>query len=156
MPLHDDFRFALRTLRKSPGFTATAVLALAAGIGANVAIFSIVDALLLRPLQMKDSARVVEVWEDASWMGFPQDTPAPANMLDWKQRNHVFTDMAATRGDLRALTGDGRPQQVEVALIGANLLPLLGVAPMLGRAISQLEDQAGGPNVVLLSHRLWT
>jgi len=135
MALHDDFRFALRTLRKSPGFTATAVLALAAGIGANVAIFSMVDALLLRPLQMKDSARVVEVWEEASWMGFPQNTPAPANMLDWKQRNHVFTDMAATRGDLRAITGDGQPQQVEVTLITANLLPLLGVAPMLGREI---------------------
>jgi putative ABC transport system permease protein len=155
MPLH-DFRFALRTLRKSPGFTATAVLALAAGIGANVAIFSMVDALLLRPLQMKDSARVVEVWEEASWMGFPQNTPAPANMLDWKQRNHVFTDMAAIRGDLRAITGDGQPQQVEVTLITANLLPLLGVAPVLGRGISPQEDQAGGPSVALLSHRLWT
>jgi predicted permease len=155
MPLHDDFRFALRTLRKSPGFTATAVLALAAGIGANVAIFSMVDALLLRPLQMTDSARVVEVWEDSSWMGFPQDTPAPANMLDWKRRNHVFTDMAAIRGDLRAITGDGQPQQVEVTLITANLLPLLGVAPGLGRGISPEEDQEGGPKVVLLSHRLW-
>jgi putative ABC transport system permease protein len=155
MPLHDDFRFALRTLRKSPGFTATAVLALAAGIGANVAIFSMVDALLLRPLQMKDSARVVEVWEEASWMGFPQNTPAPANMLDWKQRNHVFTDMAAIRGDLRAITGDGQPQQVEVTLITANLLPLLGVAPVLGRAISPQDDQAGAPSVALLSHHLW-
>jgi putative ABC transport system permease protein len=115
-----------------------------------------VDALLLRPLPMKDSARMVEVWEEASWMGFPQNTPAPANMLDWKQRNHVFTDMAATRGDLRAITGDGQPQQVEVTLITANLLPLLGVAPMLGREISPEEDRAGGPSVALLSHRLWT
>jgi predicted permease len=154
--LHNDFRFALRSLRKNPVFTATAVLALAAGIGANVAIFSMVDTLLLRPLQMTDSSRVVEVWEEASWMGFPQNTPAPANMLDWKQRTHVFTDMAATRGDLRAITGDGQPQQVEVTLITANLLPLLGVTPMLGRGISQAEDQAGGPHVALLSHRLWT
>lgn len=156
MALQNDFRFALRTLRKNPVFTATAVLALAAGIGANVTIFSMVDALLLRPLQMRDSSRVVEVWEEASWMGFPQNTPAPANMLDWKQRNHVFTDMAATRGDLRAITGDGQPQQVEVTLITANLLPLLGVTPMLGRGISQAEDQAGGSKVALLSHRLWT
>jgi putative ABC transport system permease protein len=154
MPL-DDLRFALRTLRKTPNFTLTAILALAAGIGANVAIFSMVDALLLRPLQMRDSARVVEVWEDASWAGFPQNTPAPANMLDWKQRNRVFTDMAATRGDLRAITGDGRPQQVEVTLMTANLLPLLGVEPILGRGFSPQEDQAGGPKVVLLSHRLW-
>jgi putative ABC transport system permease protein len=155
MPLLDDFRFALRTLRKTPGFTLTAIVALALGIGATVAIFSMVDALLLRPLQMKDSARVVEVWEDASWAGFPQNTPAPANMLDWKQRNHVFTDMAATRGDLRAITGDGQPQQVEVTLMTANLLPLLGVQPILGRGILAQEDQAGGPDVVLLSHRLW-
>jgi putative ABC transport system permease protein len=155
MPLLDDLRFALRTLRKTPSFTITAILALAVGIGANVAIFSMVDALLLRPLQMKDSARVVEVWEDASWAGFPQNTPAPANMLDWKQRNRVFTDMAATRGDLRAITGDGQPEQVEVTLMTANLLPLLGVEPMLGRGFSSQEDQAGSPKVVLLSHRLW-
>ncbi len=115
-----------------------------------------VDALLLRPLQMKDSARVVEVWEDASWMGFPQNTPAPANFIDWKQRNHVFTDMAATRGDLRAITGDGQPQQVNVTLMTGNLLPLLGVAPLLGRGFSPQEDQAGGPRVVLLSHNLWS
>ena len=114
-----------------------------------------VDALILRPLQMKDSARVVEVWEDASWMGFPQNTPAPANMLDWKQRNRAFTDMAATRGDLRAITGDGQPQQVEVTLMTANLLPLLGVEPIVGRGILPQEDHAGGPKVVLLSHRLW-
>jgi putative ABC transport system permease protein len=100
-----------------------------------------VDALLFRPLQIKDSARVVEVWEEASWLGFPQNTPAPANMLDWKRRNHVFTDMAATRGDLRALTGDGQPQQVEVTFMTANLLPLLGVAPALGRGFSAQEDQ---------------
>jgi putative ABC transport system permease protein len=155
MPLLDDLRFAFRTLRKTPGFTLTVILALALGVGANAAIFSLVDALLLRPLQMKDSARVVEVWEDASWQGFPQNTPAPANMLDWKQRNHVFTDMAASRGDLRAITGDGQPQQVEVTLTTANLLPLLGLEPILGRGFSPQEDQAGGPKVVLLSHRLW-
>jgi putative ABC transport system permease protein len=155
MPLLDDLRLAFRTLRKTPGFTVTAILALSVGIGANAAIFSMVDALLLRPLQMKDSARVVEVWEDASWAGFPQNTPAPANMLDWRQRNHVFTDMAATRGDLRAITGAGQPQQVEVTLMTANLLPLLGVEPTLGRGFLPQEDQAGGPKVVLLSHRLW-
>jgi putative ABC transport system permease protein len=155
MPLLDDLRLAFRTLRKTPSFTLTAILALAAGIGANVAIFSMVDALMLRPLQMKDSARVVEVWEEASWAGFPQNTPAPANMLDWKQRNRVFTDMAATRGDLRAITGDGQPQQIEVTLMTANLLSLLGVEPILGRGFSLQEDQSGGPQVVLLSHRLW-
>jgi putative ABC transport system permease protein len=156
MAFRDDLRFAFRALRKNPSFTLTAILALAAGIGANVAIFSMVDALLLRPLQMKDSARVVEVWEEASWMGFPLNTPAPANMLDWKQRNHVFTDMAATRGDLRAITADGQPQQVEVTLMTANLLPLLGVEPVLGRGFTAEEDRPGGPKVVLLSHRLWS
>jgi putative ABC transport system permease protein len=155
MPLRDDLRFAFRSLGKNPSFTATAVLALAAGIGANTAIFSLVDALLVRPLPMKDSNRLVEVWEDSSFMGFPQDTPAPANVADWKQRNHVFTDMAALRGDLRAITGDGQPEQVEVSPITANLLPLLGVAPLFGRGISPDEDRAGGGNVALISHRLW-
>ncbi|HEX3876589.1 MAG TPA: ABC transporter permease, partial [Bryobacteraceae bacterium] len=155
MALAQDLRLAFRSLRKSRSFTLTAVLALAAGAGANVAIFSMVDALPLHPLQMKDSDRVVEVWEDASSIGFPRNTPAPANMLDWKRRNHVFTDMAASRGDLRALTGDRPPRQVEVTLVTANLMPMLGVEPILGREVAPEEDRAGGPRVALLSYRLW-
>jgi putative ABC transport system permease protein len=151
----EDLRIALRTLRKSPSFTATAVLALAAGIGANAAIFSMVDALLLRPLPMAHADRLVEVWEDASSMGFPHGTPAPANFVDWKQRNHVFLDMAADRGDIVAITGDGPPEEVEESLITANWLPVLGVTPLLGRNILEAEDAPGASNIALISHRLW-
>jgi len=150
-----DVRYAARSLRKAPVFAVTAVVALALGIGANVAVFSLVDALLLRPLPLAHPDRLVQVWEDSSFMGFPRDTPAPANFVDWKQRNHVFTDMGALRGQIFAITGDGQPQQVEGNPITANLFPLLGVSPILGRNILPEEDQPGNERVALISHRLW-
>ena len=150
-----DFRFAVRMLRKSPGFTLFAVLALALGLGANAAIFSVVSAVLLRPLPFAEADRLVEVWEDASHMGFPQATPAPANFADWKTRNHVFTDMAALKGDLYALTGGGTPEQLEGSPVTANLFPLLGVSPVLGRNFTAEEDQPGGPRVVMIGYGLW-
>src|SRR5260221_14733616 len=93
-----DLRYALRLLRQAPGFTAIAVLALALGIGANTAIFSTFDSVLLRPLPYQDPDRVVMVWEDVSHAGFPKNTPAVANWSDWRAMNHSFTDIAATRG----------------------------------------------------------
>lgn len=151
----DELWYALRTLRKSPAFVTAAVLTLAAGIGANVAIFSLVDAMLIRPFPLAQPDRLVEVWEDSSHIGFPRDTPAPANFVDWKKRNHVFTDLAAVRGDLFAITGDGEPQQVEGSPVTWNLLPLLGIAPVMGRNFSAAEDQPGGGQVALISYRLW-
>jgi len=151
----DEIWYAIRSLRKSPAFAASAVLALAAGIGANVAIFSLVDAVLIRPFPLAQPERIVEVWEDSSHIGFPRDTPAPANFLDWKTRNHVFTDLAALRGDLFAIAGDGEPEQVEGSPITHNLLPLLGTAPLLGRNFSSGEDRPGGDQVALISYRLW-
>ena len=145
----------IRSLRKTPGFTTAAVLALGLGIGANVAIFSLVDAMLLRPLPLADPDRLVVVWEDGSYMGFPRDTPAPANFADWKSRNHVFTDMGALGSSIYAITGDGAPQQVEGNVVTGNLFPLLGVAPILGRGIAAAEDQPGANRVVLISYALW-
>jgi putative ABC transport system permease protein len=153
--LLQDVRFSLRLLRKSPGFVLFAVLALALGLGANAAIFSVVNAVLLRPLPFRNADRLVEVWEDGSRVGFPMDTPAPANYTDWKRRNHVFEDMAALKGDLYALTGQGTPEQVEGSPVTANLFPLLGVSPLLGRNFSLQEDQPGGAQVVLISYGLW-
>ncbi|HZQ54265.1 MAG TPA: ABC transporter permease [Bryobacteraceae bacterium] len=153
--LLQDVRFSLRTLRKSPGFTIFAVLALALGLGANAAIFSVVDAVLLRSLPFRSASRLVEIWEDASHMGFPLAPLAPANFVDWKQRNHVFVDMAALKGDLYALTRAGRPEQLEGSPVTANLFPLLGVSPVLGRNFSAEEDRPGGPRVVLISYGLW-
>ena len=151
----EELRYALRSLRKSPSFAATAMVALGVGIGANIAIFSLVDAMLIRPFPLAHPDRLVEVWEDGSRIGFPRDTPAPANYADWKARNRSFTDLAALRGDIFAITGDGPPEEVEASPMTANLLPLLGAAPILGRNISPDEDRPGGGNVVLISHRLW-
>jgi putative ABC transport system permease protein len=150
-----DIRFSLRTLRKSPGFVLFAVLALALGLGANAAIFSVVNAVLFRSLPFRSADKLVEVWEDASHMGFPLAPLAPANFADWKRRNHVFEDMAALKDDLYALTGSGTPEQVEGSPVTANLFQVLGVSPMLGRDFSAEEDRPGGGRVVLLSYSLW-
>jgi len=150
-----DLRYAARILRKSPGFATAALLTLALSIGANTAIFSVVDAVLLRPLPFWNPDRLVMVWEDLAFMGFPQNTPAPANFVDWKNRNHVFEDMAAMHGDLMNLAGDGQPQELEVKIVTANFFSLLGMRPLVGRTFLPEEDRAGAPHVVLLSRGLW-
>jgi hypothetical protein len=114
--------------RRSPGFVLFAVLALALGLGANAATFSVVNAVLLRPLPFGNADRLVEVWEDASHMGFPLAPLAPANFADWRRRNHVFEDMAALKGDLYALTGIGTPEQVEGSPIISTLTYLESVS----------------------------
>ena len=107
--LWQDMRFGLRQLLSKPGFAAIAVLSLGLGIGANTAIFSLVDAVLLRPLPFYDPGRLVMVWEDASRIGFPRNTPAPANYADWKAQNKVFEDMAALEWRNLNLTDEGEP-----------------------------------------------
>ena len=152
--LWSDLRYGLRLLRHAPGFTAVAVGALALGIGANTAIFSTLDAVLLRPLPFTDPDRVVMVWEDASIASFPQNTPAPGNFFDWKKRNHVFTDMAATRGASANLTADGPPEQVVGRSTTANFLDVLGVRPLVGRTFTEDEDRTGA-SVAVISYALW-
>jgi predicted permease len=153
--LLQDLRYAARKLRNSPGFSAAAVLTLALSIGANTAIFSVVNAVLLRPLPFRNPDSLVMVWEDLSFMGFPQNTPAPANFVDWKTRNHVFEDMAAIGGSLMNLTGDGQPEEVEAKIVTANFFPMLGMRPLLGRTFLPEEDRSGAAHVVLLSRGLW-
>ena len=153
--LFADLKYNVRTLQRSPGFALCAILALALGIGANVAVFSVVDAVLLRPLQFRDTSRLVEVFEDGSKFGFLNNLAAPANFVDWKARNYVFEDMAAVQGQIYAITGDGAPEQVEGNPVTANLFPLLGMTPVLGRNFLPEEDRPGGPKVAMLSFRLW-
>jgi putative ABC transport system permease protein len=152
--LLSDLRYGVRRLFKSPGFALIAILALALGIGANSAIFSLVDRVLIRPLPYADPDRLVMVWEDASFISFPRDTPAIANFVDWKKQNQVFTDMAAARDRASSLTGDGVPEMVLGGDVTANLLDVLGIQPMLGRAFTEQEDRSG-ENVVILSYGLW-
>jgi putative ABC transport system permease protein len=150
-----DVRYAARMLWKNPGFTAVAVIALALGIGANTEIFSVVNTVLLRPLPYTDPEQLVMVWEDASRQGYPRDTPAAANFVDWRDQNSVFSGMAAMASAYLNLTGVGDPERLQGQLVSASLFPLLGVEPQLGRVFTAAEDQPGAPNVVLLSHRLW-
>ena len=149
-----DLRHGVRLLLRAPAFSIVAVATLALGIGANTAIFSIIDDVLFRPLPYGDPNRVVMVWEDVSYLGFPRNTPAPANYLDWKARNRVFTDMAATRGAAANLTSGGPPEQVLGRRVTANFFSVLDVKPLAGRTFTDEEDRAGAP-VTLISYGLW-
>ncbi len=153
--LIQDLRQGLRLLRRNPGFTAVALLSLALGIGANTAIFSLVNAILLRPLPFPEPEKLALVWEDASFVGFPHNTPAPANYWDWKTQNSTFVDMAATTDRSFNLTGSGEPERVQAESVTANFFPLLGVPPLLGRVFSPQEDTPGGSRVAILSYGLW-
>ena len=150
-----DIRYGIRGLRKRPGFTAIALITLALGIGANTAIFSVVNAVLLRPLPFRDPDNLVIVWEDATFAGFPRNTPAPANYVDWKTQNQSFADMAASHETSFNLTGDGEPERVAAYSVNSNFFPLFGVQPLLGRNFSAEEDRPGANKVAVLSYSLW-
>lgn len=150
-----DLAYACRTLIKTPAFTIIAVTALALGIGANTAIFSVVDTVLLRPLPYKAADRLVMVWEDASQVGFPHNTPAPANFIDWRAQSQVFEDLAATARLSFNLSGVGEPERIDGRRVSANLFTLLGVDAQLGRTFLPEEDQPGTNRVVIMSNGLW-
>jgi len=154
MNLVANLRYAFRQITKNPGFFALAVAALALGIGANTAIFSAVEAVLLHSLPYTQPDRLVVVWEDASFVGFAFNTPAPANYLDWQARNRVFTDMLATRFVTASLTGDGQPEQLSGKKVTPNFFDVLGVQPVWGRPFTVEEDKSQTP-VVVLSYNLW-
>ena len=149
-----NLQYTVRQILKNPGFFAIAVAALALGIGANTAIFSAVEAVLLKPLPFAQPDRLMVVWEDASYVGFAFNTPAPANYLDWRTRNRVFTDMAATRFVTASLTGDGQPEQLSGKKVTPNFFDVLGVQPALGRPFTAEEDKVQSP-VVVLGYNLW-
>ena len=150
-----DIQYAVRGLRKRPGFTLIAIITLALGIGANTSIFSVVNAVLLKQLNFKEPARLAIIWEEAGFAGFPQNTPAPANYIDWKNQNRSFEDMAATASSSFNLTGEGEPERVAARSVNANFFSLLGVQPLLGRSFSVDEDRPGANKVAILSYQLW-
>jgi putative ABC transport system permease protein len=152
--LWQDLRYGLRTLLKNPGFTIVAVVALALGIGANSAIFSVVNSVLLRPLPFKSPKQLVMVWENAAHLGFPKNTPSPPSFLDWQRQNTVFTGMAAMSERSFNLTGVGEPERLEGRRVSANLFDLLGVPALLGRTFVP-DDDRPGTHVALLSYSLW-
>jgi putative ABC transport system permease protein len=154
--LASDIRFALRMLRKSPGFATVTILTLALGIGANTAIFSVVDAVLLRPLPYLQPDHLVTVSEsNRPYDLLTRSAVAPGNFLDWRDRNQVFEQIAAVHLPGYSLTGGDRPERVLGAATSAGLLRLLGLRPALGRDIEATDDRTGAPPVVMLTHALW-
>jgi putative ABC transport system permease protein len=149
-----SLRALIRSLCNQPGFSLLAVLTLALGIGINVAIFSALEAVALNPLPFPNADRLVAVYEDASWIGYPKNTPAPANFFDWKREAKSFDDMAAISGCREVLTGDGAPEDVPCRNFAANVWPLLGVKPLLGRWFTVQEDHPQ-PDVVMIGEGLW-
>src|SRR5881398_3743259 len=151
----NDLTLALRQLRKSPGFTFVAVLTLALGIGANTAIFSIVNAVLLRPLPYPDADRIM-VLSESSGPGQDYSVALP-DYFDWRNENTVFEHLAATHKESRNLSGiPGRdPERVSCASVTRNFFSVVGVSPEIGRVFSEDEDKVGGPPVVVISDRLW-
>src|SRR5213596_1974267 len=151
----NDLTLALRQLRKSPGFTFVAVLTLALGIGANTAIFSIVNAVLLRPLPYPDAGRIM-VLNESSGPGQDYSVALP-DYFDWRKDNTVFEHLAATHKESRNLSGiPGRePERVSCASVTRNFFNIIGLPPEIGRTFSEDEDKVGAPPVVVLSDRLW-
>jgi putative ABC transport system permease protein len=150
-----DFRLALRLLQRSPGFTAVAVLTLALGIGANTAIFSVIDSVLLRPLPYHEPDQLVMVWENNSQHPNPHNTVSPPNFVDWQSRNTIFSSMAYIFDGRDNLTGNGDPQEVVVQDVSVNFFSLLGVHLLLGPGFTPENGQAGHDNVVILSYGFW-
>jgi putative ABC transport system permease protein len=153
--LRQELRFGIRLILKHPGFSAVAILTLGLGIGANSAIFSVVDAVIFRPLPFKQPERLVAVWERDLKKGGDHDSVMAANYLDWKNRSQVFEDMAAYAGGSVNLTGLAEPERIRGARVSASLFNVLRIAPEVGRAFTPDEDQPGQPRVVVISNKLW-
>jgi predicted permease len=148
-----DFRYALRVLRKSPGFTVVAVLTLALGIGANTAIFSFVDAVLLKPLPYPHPERIVSMWEKAP--AFDYNPISTLNFVDWERQNRCFQFLSAIARDTVTLTGSGSPEELNVDKVSASYFKVLGVVAALGRTFAESEDEVGNDREVVLSNRIW-
>jgi predicted permease len=150
-----DLSYGIRSLLKNPGFTAVAVLSLAVGIGANSAIFSVTNALLLRPLSYADSDRLVILWSRSPGLNVPQDWFSPGMYLDIKLTNQVFEDVAICIGASFNMTGQGTPEHVDGARVSSSFFRLVGANALHGRVLLPEEDEPGKPQVVILGYGFW-
>lgn len=154
--LWSETRFAWRALRGSPGVTIAAVLTLGVGIGANTALFSVMNAVILRPLPWKDPERLIGIWESNPKRGWPQFSTSGPNYLDWKEKNAGFDPLAAWRSLSFNLTGTSETERILGGAASADLLPMLGTQPFLGRNFLEAEDRKGsGAKVAILGNGLW-
>jgi predicted permease len=148
-------RLAVRALAKTPGYSAAVIVVLMLGIGANSAVFSALDQIVIRPLPYADPDRLAAVWEDFSALtGTPKARVSPATYFDWQKRNRSYSDLAAYRSSGLTVTGDGEPEALSGIAATANLIPMLGVRPLMGRIFTADEEQPGN-RLVVISHRLW-
>jgi hypothetical protein len=162
--MHDfiqDIRYAVRVLVRSRGFTIVPVLPLALGVGANTAVFSVANALLLQPLPFENSDRIVMVWEENLDHGAEQEQVAWAALLEWKESitsfesiGYVTNRMAASRNIL--MTNDDDASRVRARHVSSSLFDVLGVPPLIGQTLSSEDDEPGGSNLAVLSHRMWS
>ena len=153
--LFQDLRYALRMLRKNSLLTAVIVASLAIGIGGNSAIFSVVDALLLRPLPYPHPDRLAAVWLHSPAIGILRDWPSPGQYIDIQNENHSFEQMALAQSWTFVLTGREQPERIFGARTQSSLLEMLGTKPLLGRLLLPEEDKPGKPDVAVLSERVW-
>ncbi|HEU4766576.1 MAG TPA: ABC transporter permease, partial [Pyrinomonadaceae bacterium] len=153
--LMQDIRFALRMLLKSPSISIVATIALALGIGANTAIFSVVNAVLLRPLPFPNPESLVAVFETVPQRGMQRGSHSYPNFFDMRAQQTVFEHVASYHAGDYIMTGRGEPARLQGAVVTADLFPLLGVAPMLGRTFVADEDKPSGTRVVILSQELF-
>ena len=150
-----DLRYALRTLRKNLMMTSVIAVSLAIGIGANSAIFSVVDALLLRPLPYPEPDRLAAVWLHSPSLGILRDWPSPGEYIDIQKENHSFEQMALAQGRVFVLTGREQPERIFGARTQSSLLEMLGAKPLLGRLLLPEDDKPGKPDVAILTERVW-
>jgi predicted permease len=150
-----DLRYALRMLRKNAGLTLVMIASLAIGIGANSAIFSVVDALLLRPLPYPEPDRLADVWLHSPGLGIFRDWPSPGQYIDIQTESHSFEQMALAQSRSFTLTGREQPERIDGMWTQSSLLRMLGAKPLLGRLLLAEEDKSGKPTVAVLSNRLW-
>jgi putative ABC transport system permease protein len=153
--LPQDLRFAARSLAKSPGFTAVAVITLALGIGANTAVFSLLNAVLLRPLPYPDPASLVLVWESAPFFGLQDSPVSPANYADWRVRARSFQEMGGLEITGYKLTGEAAPELVHGAIVTAGVFRALGTRPLLGRIFRDDEDRPDAPKTAIIGEAMW-
>ncbi|MEK6300045.1 MAG: ABC transporter permease [Acidobacteriota bacterium] len=153
--LLQDVRYGIRMLIKNPGFALIAAITLALGIGANTAIFSVVNTVLLRPLPYKDADRILTLWETDASTGKKEDGAAPANFLDWRDQNQVFERMAIAEPYSHRLTGNDEPESFRSWLVSDGLFDILGVKAVYGRTFLPEEFQAGNDRVIIIGEALW-
>jgi putative ABC transport system permease protein len=150
-----DLRYALRSFAKSPGFTAVALLTLALGIGANTALFSVVNAILLRPLPFPEPDQLTLVWETNPQQGIKREGPSGPNFYDWREQSHLFHDMAAIELGTGTVTGLGEPRQIPAMRVTTNLFSVLGARPALGRLFAPADGRGGRQPLLVVTHSFW-